>query len=190
MVRGGCCNGAGRAADLRQGGSRVSLNKGSVHQGLPGWMACLVFALVPGTQGDSWRCVAPRVRPSELGWWSLACSSSAVLERESLQPLPSLLPAVFKYCSPTRSALQTGRNPIHVNVVNSPIQQVRRGVALSLSPCTTLLSLPSPPLCNNLPQQHNPKDTQSGFQGVPRNMTGLAAKLKGAGYSTHQVGKW
>jgi arylsulfatase A-like enzyme len=24
----------------------------------------------------------------------------------------------FKYCSPSRSALQTGRNPIHVNVVN------------------------------------------------------------------------
>jgi len=30
---------------------------------------------------------------------------------------------VFKYCSPTRSALQTGRNPIHVNVLNSDITQ-------------------------------------------------------------------
>lgn len=26
--------------------------------------------------------------------------------------------------------------------------------------------------------------------GVPRNMTGIAAVLKGAGYATHQVGKW
>jgi arylsulfatase A-like enzyme len=25
----------------------------------------------------------------------------------------------FKYCSPSRSALQSGRNPIHVNVVNA-----------------------------------------------------------------------
>jgi len=29
----------------------------------------------------------------------------------------------FKYCSPSRCALQTGRNPVYVNVVNSPIQQ-------------------------------------------------------------------
>ena len=25
---------------------------------------------------------------------------------------------------------------------------------------------------------------------IPRNMTGIAAQLKKAGYSTHQVGKW
>ena len=67
---------------------------------------------------------------------------------------------VFKYCSPTRSALQTGRNPIHVNVVNSPIQQ------------------------------HNPKDPQAGFQGAARDFTGLAEKLRSEGYWTNQVGKW
>ena len=27
---------------------------------------------------------------------------------------------VFKFCSPSRCALQTGRNPIHVNVQNVP----------------------------------------------------------------------
>lgn len=67
---------------------------------------------------------------------------------------------VFKYCSPTRSALQTGRNPIHVNVLNSPIMQ------------------------------HNPEDTEAGFQGAARSFTGIAEKLRSVGYSTHQVGKW
>ena len=65
-----------------------------------------------------------------------------------------------KYCSPTRSALQTGRSPFMVNVLNSDIGQ------------------------------SNPDDPVSGFQGIPRNMTGIATKLKSAGYSTHQVGKW
>lgn len=37
---------------------------------------------------------------------------------------------------------------------------------------------------------HNPKDLVSGFQGIPRNMTGIAQKLKNAGYATHMVGKW
>jgi arylsulfatase B len=66
----------------------------------------------------------------------------------------------FQYCSPTRSALQSGRNPVHVNVLNSS------------------------------PLQHNAKDPVSGYAGIPRNMTGIAAKLKTAGYATHMVGKW
>ena len=66
----------------------------------------------------------------------------------------------FRFCSPTRSAIQTGRSPIHVNVLNSDIMQ------------------------------HNPADPQGGAAGAPRNMTGLASKLKGAGYSTHLFGKW
>ncbi len=65
-----------------------------------------------------------------------------------------------KFCGPSRASIQTGRNPIHVTVLD-----------------------------NALPQ-HNPRDPMGGFQGIPRNMTGVAAKLKGAGYSTHMVGKW
>ena len=38
--------------------------------------------------------------------------------------------------------------------------------------------------------QHNKKDPVSGFQGIPRNMTGLAEKLRTAGYATAMVGKW
>jgi arylsulfatase B len=67
---------------------------------------------------------------------------------------------VHKFCSPTRSALQTGRAPIHVNVLNSPVSQ------------------------------HNPSDPIGGFMGAPRNMTGIAEKLKLANYSTHLFGKW
>ena len=67
---------------------------------------------------------------------------------------------VFKYCSPTRTSIQTGRNPIHVNVLNSDVMQ------------------------------HNAADPVGGFEGAPRNVTFIAAKLKSAGYQTHAVGKW
>lgn len=58
---------------------------------------------------------------------------------------------VYKYCSPTRSALQSGRNPIHVNPLNQD------------------------------PQISNPDDPVSGFAGIPRNMTGIATKMAAAG---------
>ena len=68
---------------------------------------------------------------------------------------------VFKLCSPSRCSLLTGRLPIHVNDDNK---------------------------IN--PTNYNPKDPVSGFQGIPRNMTVIAEKMKEAGYATHQVGKW
>jgi len=67
---------------------------------------------------------------------------------------------VYMFCSPTRSSLQSGRNPIHVNLFN-------------LEPTVS-----------------NPADPVSGFAAVPRNMTGIATKLKQAGYATHMFGKW
>lgn len=67
---------------------------------------------------------------------------------------------VFKYCSPSRCALQTGRNPIYVNVINSAIQQ------------------------------HNDKDPVGGQQGAAVNYTGVATKMAQGGYVTHAVGKW
>lgn len=33
------------------------------------------------------------------------------------------------------------------------------------------------------------KDPIGGYQGIPINMTGIAEKLKSAGYATHLVGK-
>lgn len=65
----------------------------------------------------------------------------------------------YQFCSPTRSSLQSGRYPTHVNDKNMDVTV------------------------------HNPSDPMSGFAGIPRNMTGIASKLKQAGYLTHQVGK-
>jgi hypothetical protein len=67
---------------------------------------------------------------------------------------------VYKYCSPTRSALQSGRNPYHVNPLNAE------------------------------PNIANHSDPVSGFAAIPRNMTGIATKLSAAGYLTHSFGKW
>lgn len=67
---------------------------------------------------------------------------------------------VYKICSPSRSAIQTGRNPIHVNVQNVP------------------------------PEVTNKNDDVGGYQGIPTNMTGIAALLRKQNYKTHIVGKW
>lgn len=66
----------------------------------------------------------------------------------------------YKFCSPSRSCLMSGRLPIHVNDLNLA------------------------------PTNYNPADPVSGFSAIPRNVTGIAEKLKEAGYETHQVGKW
>ena len=66
----------------------------------------------------------------------------------------------FKFCSPTRSAIQSGRNPIHVNVQNLD------------------------------PLNYNPKDPVSGMSAVARNFTGLGAVMRRGGYATHFAGKW
>lgn len=66
----------------------------------------------------------------------------------------------FRECSPTRSAIQSGRHPTNVNVMNAAMETV------------------------------NPGDPVAGFAGIPRNMTGIATKLAAAGYVTAYFGKW
>lgn len=89
-------------------------------------------------------------KPSVTPTLDSLASAGIVLDRHYVAPL----------CSPTRSSIQSGRAPIHVNGFN-------RG---SLS--------------------HNLDDPISGFAGIPPNMTGMAAVMRQAGYSTHMVGKW
>ena len=66
---------------------------------------------------------------------------------------------VYHFCSPSRSALMTGRLPIHVNDLKGE-------------------------------SEYNPDDLIAGYSGIPPKMTGIAEKLKMAGYETHMVGKW
>jgi len=66
----------------------------------------------------------------------------------------------YKICAPSRSSLQSGRLAVHVNTVN-------KGVTV-----------------------RNVSDPVSGWAGIPRNMTGLAQKMRMGGYRTHMVGKW
>ena len=66
----------------------------------------------------------------------------------------------YKFCSPTRSSLQSGRLPVHVNYLNIE------------------------------PESYNPKDPVSGYQGIPVNMTTIASKLQSVGYRTAMTGKW
>lgn len=37
---------------------------------------------------------------------------------------------------------------------------------------------------------YNVNDPVSGYSGIPTNMTTIATKLAGAGYSPHAIGKW
>ena len=66
----------------------------------------------------------------------------------------------YKICAPSRCSLQSGRLAVHVNSENAGV--------------TT----------------RNKSDPVSGWAGIPRNMTGIAEKLRSGGYRTHAVGKW
>ena len=104
----------------------------------------------------------------DVGWGNVGWNR-AIKSNEVATPALDNLVAVgieltqfysFKYCSPTRSALQSGRNPIHVNVINQ-------------------LNFYNP----------NATDT-SGYSGIALNMTTLPEKMRAAGYIPHAVGKW
>jgi arylsulfatase B len=105
----------------------------------------------------------------DFGWANADWHKDELSRKESATPfLSSLLQEgieldraySYKFCSPSRSAIQSGRNPIHVNVQNLD------------------------------PLYVNPADPDSGFAGIPRNMTGIAEVLKKAGYATYFFGKW
>jgi len=67
----------------------------------------------------------------------------------------------FKFCSPTRSAIQSGRNPIHVNAQNVGMQRF------------------------------DPTHPLTGIAGIPVKMTGMATRLAEAGYKHRVFsGKW
>ena len=66
----------------------------------------------------------------------------------------------YKFCSPSRSAFQSGRLPVHVNFANAE------------------------------PTVSNPADPIGGYAGIPVNMTGVAQLMRKGGYRTYFTGKW
>lgn len=109
------------------------------------------------------------VLADDLGWadvgWHREAKDQADVKTPSLDALAASGVRLERFythqiCSPSRSAIQSGRAPIHVNVQNV------------------------------LPEVVNPADPIGGYQGIPTNMTGIASVLRGAGYRTRFVGKW
>lgn len=144
---------------------------------LAGGLACFTLLLSGcGSGGDSPTPPAQSKKPhvivvlaDDLGWANVGWHKSTTGNMEASTPvMDSLVRSgieldrhyAFMYCSPSRSALQSGRHPIHVNVVNTD------------------------------PSYWNPGDNVSGFAGISRNMTGLGQVMKNGGYRTHFVGKW
>eukprot|EP00038_Savillea_parva_P001046 m.100915 g.100915 ORF g.100915 m.100915 type:complete len:619 (+) comp10367_c0_seq1:74-1930(+) len=133
------------------------------------WQVVLCSAAVSGLTAP----LSPKphiavILADDLGWANVGWNR-AVPDPEVVTPTLDALVRngieltqfyTFKYCSPTRSALQSGRNPIHVNVDNGD------------------------PTC------HNPADPIAGYSGIPVAMTTLPAKMRQAGYVPHAVGKW
>ena len=68
----------------------------------------------------------------------------------------SWLVAATQFCAPTRSSIQSGRNPIHVNVQNY-----------------------QPVVWDSADKN---RDVVSGYAGIPTKMTGVSRVLKNAGY--------
>eukprot|EP00929_Paragymnodinium_shiwhaense_P063511 TRINITY_DN3171_c0_g1_i1.p1 TRINITY_DN3171_c0_g1~~TRINITY_DN3171_c0_g1_i1.p1 ORF type:complete len:758 (+),score=208.06 TRINITY_DN3171_c0_g1_i1:112-2274(+) len=66
----------------------------------------------------------------------------------------------YAICAPSRASLQTGRLGTHVNMRNTGVNV------------------------------YNASDPEAGAAGIPTMMTGIAEKMKSAGYRTHGIGKW
>ena len=107
--------------------------------------------LISFTRAPGWANFAPHRVGDATGNAEFATPNLAALAGNG-----TLLDRLYghKFCGPSRAAIQSGRLPIHVNVLDAPLDS------------------------------HNPQDAQGGFFGIPRNMTGIAAKLKSAQYST------
>jgi arylsulfatase B len=132
------------------------------------WLALAAAALVVAAQSP---IVAAAPKPhvvylviDDWGWSNFALHRANFTHGNDEFPTPALAALAadgmlldrlygHKFCGPSRASIQTGRNPVHVNVLDSNLDA------------------------------YNLKDDQGGFFGIPRNMTGIAAKLKSAGVS-------
>jgi len=143
------------------------------------WSGCILLSLALATSASPQASKPPHiflVLIDDLGWGNVGNrASSSNRFNGSTMPSEAVTPNIdeltksgirlnrhytYNYCSPSRASLQSGRLPVHVSFDND-------------DPTTT-----------------NMNDPISGFAGIPRKMTGIAERLKEAGYSTHMTGKW
>ena len=126
-------------------------------------MACLFLTISSATKASLPNIV--HILADDYGWADIGYHRSETSDPLDLQTpnLDALVKTgieldrfyVYKICSPSRSSIQSGRNPIHVNVQNTP------------------------------PEFRNPKDPIGGYQGIPTNMTGVATVMKKANYKKY-----
>jgi arylsulfatase B len=95
-------------------------------------------------------------RPAD---WNEAATPNMMKELETGIELDNMY--AFKFCAPTRSSIQSGRNPIHVNVQNY-----------------------QPVVWDSADKS---RDVVSGYAGIPTKMTGMSRVLKDAGYVRHRL---
>ena len=92
--------------------------------------------------------------------WDEAATPNMMKELQSGVELDNMYS--FKFCAPTRSSIQSGRNPIHVNVQNY-----------------------QPVVWDSADKD---RDVVSGYAGIPTKMTGMSRVLKNAGYVRYTAG--
>ena len=131
-------------------------------------LKCFVicFISLPGARAQLPNIVS--ITADDWGWAAFS-PHRAVPTPEVVTPRLAALAAegilldrhyAFMYCSPSRSAFHSGRNPIRVNVWNDDLRV------------------------------SNASEHQWGQGGIPRSMTGIAARLSAVGYDAHHIGKW
>lgn len=173
--------------------------------------ACFANALAPGSKSH---VVVMLV--DDWGWANAGWHREAGFNESATPHMDELVKEgielnhhyVFKFCSPSRCATLSGRNPVR-DVVESRWNLRRpRCLVARFKPNPICLANPikfslywlpfgdlgPPPQVhvntNNIdPSFWNPADPVSGYAGIPRNMSTFANKLQEAGYETHAYGK-
>ena len=88
---------------------------------------------------------------------------------------------------------QEVQTPNFDNLVNNGLELDQNYAYTFCSPSRSSLMTGRLPIHvndNNGINNYNPHNPVGGYAGIPPKMTGIAEKLKVAGYETHMVGKW